>query len=57
MPCGTVFEHDASYDVIKDLIYDEIKSTIDSMEYKKICIVGISNRAYQAFLEFIGLED
>jgi hypothetical protein len=27
-----------------------------SMKYKKICIIAISNRAYNAFLEFIGLE-
>ncbi len=56
MPCGTVFNHDASTKMIKDSIYDEIKLTIDSMEYKKICIIAISNRAYNAFFEFIGLE-
>lgn len=56
MPCGTVFNHDASSDIIKETIYKSIKDTIDSMEYKKICIMSISNRAYITFLEFIGLE-
>lgn len=56
MPCGTVFNHDASSDAVKEAIYNSIKDTTNSMEYKKICIIAISNRAYNAFLEFIGLE-
>lgn len=56
IPCGTVFNHDASTDTIKDNIFNTIKDTTDSMEYKKLCIIAISNRAYNAFLEFIGLE-
>lgn len=56
MPCGTVFNHDASSDAVKETIYNSIKDTTNSMEYKKICIIAISNRAYNAFLEFIGLE-
>ena len=56
MPCGTVFNHDASSNEVKDAIYNSIKDTTNSMKYKKICIIAISNRAYNAFLEFIGLE-
>lgn len=56
MPCGTVFNYDASSDTIKETIYNRIKDATDSMEYKKLCIMAISNRAYNAFLEFIGLE-
>lgn len=56
MPCGTVFNHDASSDEVKEIIYNSIKDTTNSMEFKKICIMAISNRAYNAFLEFIGLE-
>lgn len=56
IPCGTVFNHDASTDTIKDSVYDAIKGTTNSMEYKKLCVIAISNRAYNAFLEFVGLE-
>lgn len=56
IPCGTVFNHDASTDTIKDSVYDTIKGTTNSMEYKKLCVIAISNRAYNAFLEFVGLE-
>lgn len=56
IPCGTVFNHDASTDTIKDIVYDTIKGTTNSMEYKKLCVIAISNRAYNAFLEFVGLE-
>ena len=56
IPCGTVFNHDASTDTIKDSVYDTIKGTTNSMEYKKLCVIAISNRAYKAFLEFVGLE-
>ena len=56
MPCGTVFNHNASSDEVKETIYNSIKDTTNSMEFKKICIMAISNRAYNAFLEFIGLE-
>lgn len=55
MPCGTVFNHDASTDTIKEAIYQSIKDTTNCMEYKKLCIMAISNKAYNAFLEFIGL--
>lgn len=56
MPCGTVFDHDASTDVIKNTIFEQVKTAIDSMKYKKLCVIAISNRSYNAFLKFIGLE-
>ena len=56
MPCGTVFNHNASTKAIKDGIFEQVKPVINSMEYKKLCVIAISNRAYDAFLEFIGLE-
>ncbi len=56
MPCGTVFRHDASDDLVKNEIFEQIKTAISSMEYKKLCMIAISNRAYDAFLNFIGLE-
>ena len=56
MPCGTVFNHDASSDDVKETIYNSIKDTTSTMEYKKLCMIAISNRAYSALLEFIGLE-
>ena len=56
MPCGTVFDHDASSETVKDVIYNEICPIVSDMEYRKLCIIAISNRAYMAFLRFIGLE-
>lgn len=56
MPCGTVFSHDASSEQIKNEIFKQIKNAVVSMEYKKLCVIAISNRAYDAFLNFIGLK-
>lgn len=57
IPCGTVFEHDASLKEIKDKVFDTLVDLSKNMNYKKICIMAISNRAFQAFLNFIGLEN
>ncbi|MBQ6851156.1 MAG: hypothetical protein IJN77_08975 [Oscillospiraceae bacterium] len=56
VPCGTVFNHDATDDVIKDTIYKSIKDLHTSMPAGKLMILAISNRAYIKFLEYIGIE-
>ncbi len=57
MPCGTVFGHDASELSVKEALYEEIKSLPSGMAFNNLCLIAISNRAYTAFLKFIGLEE
>lgn len=57
MPCGTIFEHDASEEKTKDEIAESVKAIVNNMAGKKICAIAVSNRAYSAFLQFVGIGD
>lgn len=56
IPCGTIFDYNASDDTIKDEIYKQIIDLPDNMTAKKLCLIAISNRAYSSFLQYIGLD-
>ena len=57
MPCGTVFNHNATDEEIKDTVFNDVKTILKNMDYKNVCLIAISNRAYDTFLKFIELEE